>query len=446
MNTKIDYHYIFTGIANERRRVTLINHKRNKKHNIQIRVDDKQLLSRTYHQFTSITADLVDLATAISLSDRLLHRSEYIRTNIHITLPLRHPEIFSQSQTLKYLHDALYWFSGDYWSFTFELRSIPDRHTVLQQYMPINSHPFEVALWSGGLDSLAGLCNRLTEETTGTFTLFGTGSHEQMLNTQRHVAEMINEKFEKRTKLIQVTIRSNQTKGLMKNNRPRTRGFVFLLLGAVCAYLEGHTELNIYENGIGAINLPFSESAVGWDHLRPVHPISMVRMANLVSFILGIDFTYKNRFLFKTKAQMCKVFTQKNMDDLVVATYTCTKRYHEEGLPQCGFCAACLLRKQAMIIHDIKDTNYVFPNRRKKKAPNCEHLKAMLYQIDNLRDLLNRTDAWQHLLNCYPNLLDIIGESTGIKENDLLTLYTQYVQEWDSVGEVIMKDFSIDHN
>ena len=44
----------------------------------------------------------------------------------------------------------------------------------------------------------------------------------------------------------------------------RTRGFLFLTLGATVAITAGAKDLFVYENGIGAINLPVIKFSVDW--------------------------------------------------------------------------------------------------------------------------------------------------------------------------------------
>jgi hypothetical protein len=53
------------------------------------------------------------------------------------------------------------------------------------------------------------------------------------------------------------------------NDLFRARGLVFKLLGAVCAYLEKQQALYIYENGFGAINLPYRLSEKNMLHRYP---------------------------------------------------------------------------------------------------------------------------------------------------------------------------------
>src|SRR5205085_10815902 len=133
------------------------------------------------------------------------------------------------------------------------------------------------------------------------------------------------------------------------NRIPRSRGFVFLLLGAVCALLEGKDELFVYENGIGAINLNYGSPEVGLDQSRAVHPISLIEMSHLVSNTLDAPFAFHNPFLFTTKAQMCEVFNRLpeqflvQVNRLVSKTVSCDRRSRiPKELMQCGCCSSCL--------------------------------------------------------------------------------------------------------
>ena len=80
-----------------------------------------------------------------------------------------------------------------------------------------------------------------------------------------------------------------------------------MLLGSAYSYLRGHRVLHVYENGIGAINLPYRKSAVGLDHSRSVHPETLRRVGLLMTELIDENFKVRNPFLFHTKAEMMKL-------------------------------------------------------------------------------------------------------------------------------------------
>lgn len=414
-----------------------------------VAIDDYQLLRQ--NQVPAEISDLVDLAVAVHVADRISIRQEDFPCQIHIVLPVRHPEIFERPQIAEYLRDNLYWYTGDYWLFEFRHRTAHGRRAELQRCIfPKNSTDefIEVALWSGGLDSLAGLFTQLLSKSGKSYTLFGTGSNTIIHHTQQQTAQAIREKIFGCTKLIQVPIKPDETTDLPKNSSQHSRGFVFLLLGAACARAEKQSSLHIYENGIGAINLPFRASEVGLDHTRSVHPLSLLKMSELVSRLLDVSFTFNNPFLLWTKAQMCESLIQANAIDLIFDTITCDHLHREKPM-QCGLCSSCLLRRQALAVLGIEDkTRYVSTHGTHSPSLNDTHLQAMLYQVNKLKSILDEADPWRALSRRYPQLSDIVDQTatqyTATPEEmkkELLQLYGRYVREWDSVQHLVGREF-----
>jgi len=227
----------------------------------------------------------------------------------------------------------------------------------------------------------------------------------------------------------------------------RSRGFVFILLGVACAALLGQHSLDIYENGVGAINLPFTKAEVGLDHSRSVHPLSLHYMSELISSLFGVAFSIRNPFLFSTKAQMCNILSGDGATDFIFQTISCDHR-HRRKPSQCGYCSSCLLRRQALAAQGIADrTPYLvtaLSNSRRMLPDDSLHLRAMLSQVDDLRNLLSQIDPWESLSGNYPWLREIVDrtfETEGMTKEvlikRLLHLYECYVHEWDIARPII---------
>ncbi len=450
--SELDYVYRFDDIMQKQSLLQFANLRKNEQHDVYVKVNDSQLLLKRHHQMPAEIADLVDLAVTVYIADRLSIQENGISRNIHIILPVRHPEILNSSPVVEHLQEILYWYTSDHWSFEFTLRNRYGRPAELQMCMPLidsSNNPVEVALWSGGLDSLAGLQNRLLANPSMHYLLFGTGANNFVHYTQQRVAEAIGNKFPGCTTLIQLLVQLDETKNLPKSSSQRSRGFFFMLLGAICAYMEGQDTLHVYENGIGAINLPFRESEIGLDHSRAVHPLSLLYMSSLVSQLFGKSFSFKNPFLFQTKAQMCKVFTSLNTTDLVFYTFTCDRPRREQPM-QCGCCSSCLMRRQALAVLGIKDqTPYVvtsaYSQGRICQPSDGDHLRAMLDQVKSLRSLLNSATPWFSMSKKYTTLSEIVDRTAKQEGLDLekmkerlLQLYRRYVQEWDNEIQYIL--------
>ena len=449
-----NYTFTFDHIGEKLKKgqLRLIDHITNQTRSVRVAVDDYKLPFKHYQATPPLLADLTDLAAAVHIADRLSKNQKDLPRHILIRLPIRQSDILDKPLIHQKLQDLLYWFTEDEWSFEFLPYTKDGRSSELRPCLPlpqIAMYPTCVVLWSGGLDAFAGLYQQLKREQQINYTLFGTGGNDMIAHAQRCTAAAIEQLFPGRTKLVQLPLRLSESRTLRKSSSARSRGFVFMLLGAVCAYQEGQSILYVYENGIGAINLPFRASEVGLDHSRSVHPLSLHYMGELFSSILGEPFTFQNPFLFQTKAQMCRepLFTDA-AEVIFTSTISCDSRHRKRPI-QCGYCSSCLLRRQAIAVQGIADeTPYQITDTLfgKRKRSYGTHYYAMFEQVQTMRKLLASPEPWEGLTQQYKHgRLEDISEKMSKQEYDvkdqILHLYQTYVSEWESVKHIIGPEF-----
>ncbi|WP_341733982.1 7-cyano-7-deazaguanine synthase [Microcoleus sp. EPA2] len=441
-----DYTLHFEPILNSNGRVRFIDHSQGKELTVGINLDDKAFGYRVQAEFPAIIADIVDLAVAIHASDRLAPQNlREKKRRLFVVLPVRHPELLSAEPFRTKLEDLLEWATWSEWVFDFQARVAPERFVEQQLvFLSIVPQCCEVALWSGGLDALAGLYTRLRMYPEKSFVLFGSGSNNSVYARQGRVGKKVESIFPGRCHLFRVPIRFHDSDMQHKNKRSRARGVVFTLLGAACAYLMGQRVLCVYENGIGAINLPYRASAVGLDHSRSVHPLTLLMVSDVVSELLGEEFRVQNPFLFWTKAKMCKTLAEEGRNDLPSLTMSCDSPHRQQPI-QCGYCSSCLLRRQSLAANDLEDlTRYVVFHGKRPPKESSLHLAHMLVQVNTLRSLLNVSDErdlqWEALTREFSDLNDIVDRCAEVENllaidmrNRLIQLYQNYVSEWDTV-------------
>ncbi|MEM1173118.1 MAG: 7-cyano-7-deazaguanine synthase, partial [Cyanobacteria bacterium P01_H01_bin.35] len=349
---RCDYIFNFGPISNKNGTVQFIDRSKGKESKVDINVNDQDFAYGVRKKFPTIVADIVDLAVAIHASDRLApHNLDQNQRHLHVVLPVRHPELLNAELFLTKLKELLYWTTGSEWMFDFQKRKALGR-LVEKQFLekqlisPITPQESEVTLWSGGLDALAGLYTRLQMHPGKSFILCGSSSHNNVYSRQAKVAQSVQSIFPNRCYPRRVRILFNNSKEHHKNKLSRGRGVVFTLLGAACAYLMGSQVLSVYENGVGAINLPYSASSIGLDHSRNVHPLTLLMVSDVISELLGEKFQVKNPFLFWTKGEMCQALAKDNRIDLPPITMSCDSPHRQQPI-QCGYCSSCILRKQS---------------------------------------------------------------------------------------------------
>jgi len=422
---------------------------------VRVNIDDRNLKHRIQQEFPPVIADVIDLAVAIHASDRLTIQDPHQpQIQLKVVLPVRHPEILNKSTMNQQLCQLLYWATGKKWVFEFERRRQPGR-SIENQPLLCSSDPDvdEVSLWSGGLDALAGLYDRLKQSPAKSFALFGSGSNTNTHKRQQKIFYSLQHLFPNRLDLCRIPIRFDQSSHLEMNSS-RARGIVFMLLGSAYSYLRGLRVLHVYENVIGAINLPYRKSAVGLDHSRSVHPETLLGVGLLMTELIGENFKVHNPFLFHTKAEMMKSLAEDARIDLASQTSSCDSPHRKsQQPPQCGYCSSCILRKQALAASQLEDkTSYIVPHGNPPGKDIRLHLENMLAQVAALRVHLKpfdqRADQWRALSNRFPELNDIV-DRTHTEENitlpemrhQLIRLFQAYVSEWDLVQPSLSEQF-----
>ena len=445
--TEFDYTFAFVPIQNKSTQVTLLTHREDKRDYFTISIDDSALSINGLPTVPSICADLLDLAIAIHVADRLIRRQKDVSLSFQVVLPVRNYDVFVRSNVCNLLSEVLDWYTNDLWHFEFSKREALGRNVEVQSQLPwenLSSKNVEVALWSGGLDSLSGLYTRLLTNLEPHHFLVGTGSNSNVHKRQKQIADVISQSFSSRITLVQIPYHWHNTPLPEKNFHQRTRGLVFMLIGAACAYHIGSNSLFIYENGIGAINLPYSKAQVGIDQAKSVHPLSLLRVSELLSSILDSPFQVTNPFWLWTKAQMVESLISNEGKKLIPLSSSCDRIHRlEDGITQCGVCTSCLLRRQSLCASGIDDQT-IYDNKFKDK--NDSHLTAMLHQVNRIRMLLKETNPWVSLSKEYYDLDDIVDQISSKTNQEpsylrmqIIQLYSKYVDEWNLFEKFIEK-------
>lgn len=446
---QLEYVYQFEALGDELSYVILDDFKTGQRNRLKVKVLDKQLLFCSQKRVPAEIADLIDLATAVYTADRLcVTQQRNTPRYIRIILPVRHPDTLNQTKIVKKLHELLHWFTNDQWFFQFVQRQqigrLPERQYC---FLTEEDTKKEICLWSGGLDSLAGLYTRIKENTSDRYILIGTGGNHYIQNVQKKIAAKVKQNVSKHVDYIPIPIRLAETDGISKNSRPRSRGFIFMLMGAAAALLNEQTILHIYENGVGAINLNYREVEIGLDNSRAVHPVSMIGVGELISNLFDIHFEFRNPFLFWTKTQMCSALIEDKLTDLMFSTVTCDRR-QRKAIMQCGLCSSCLLRQQSLLAAGVEDkTKYLIDSPAiTVKTFDQSYFRAMIYQLDDLERITNSPTPWYNLERQYSGLLEVVARYSKYYqldklyvEQELVDLYRTYVEEWRRVQNIIQR-------
>jgi 7-cyano-7-deazaguanine synthase in queuosine biosynthesis len=420
---------------------------------------DYRIADSFERRLSPLSADWLDVALASYLADRLSPRAGLIRSRkvpnwkrvMRLKIPVRRLEIWKRPEVIKSLSNLLEFFTDDVWQIDFVQREAPGRLSERQDYLFSEAFqkPLTVALFSGGLDSFCGAAQGVSEYRDHSFVFVSGVTNSRQRFEQREQIKAIQRETGCHVGHLVVPFGLKREgkgyRGRDQEPSQRTRGFLFLTLGAVAALTAGASELTIFENGIGAINLPYDASQIGAANTRAVHPLALLRMGNFVRTLRGDEFLFKSPFLFQTKGEMCRHPVVQSLSAYIPRTFSCDGfPVQTKSKPQCGSCTSCLLRRLSLqsaglAASDPSDqyvANLLAPDSRASEK-QLRHLRVMEWQYQKIKQYLDSDSPWLKLISEFPELQSISvalsrhsRESEEKTQRSILKLYSQYVDEW----------------
>ncbi len=422
-------------------------------------INDERIADSFGKTLSPLSSDWVDVALATYLADRLsprvgLNPSRKFRNwrrVIHLKIPVRRPDVWKRPEVKNALTNLLSFLTDDFWRISFVNRRSMGRQAENNQYLFSNKprKPIHVALFSGGLDSFCGAAIEMAQSPRASFVFVSAVSNSTQRFAQRGQMKAITREFKPkdvRHVAIPFGVRwhGKKARGAGEEPSQRGRGFLFLTLGAVTAIACGASELSVYENGIGAINLPYDASQLSAASTKAVHPVALLKMSDFITALRGRKFSVRSPFVYRTKGDMCNEPAVQRVSDYLRLTFSCDGfPVQVKNKPQCGSCASCLLRRLSLHAADLMKfdpgSGYMADLVAGKASDRrLRYLRVMDWQYQKIKRLLNSESPWVSLTIEFPDLKGISAELSKrghVTESDvqhsILGLYSRYVEEWD---------------
>lgn len=405
-------------------------------------------------------ADLVDVAMAVYSADRLIRRRPTgvdpfelcWKRRLSLEIPVRVPKRWHRPEVGQALQNCLEFLTEDDWDFKFVQRKSKGRSSERQlfAFTSEQAEPVQVALFSGGLDSLAGLAASLTEASAGSLVLVSGSTHPRLSTVLNTLFGEFRRSRVRNCVSMVLPLKLEQAKAHYNLNEKsqRSRGFLYGTLGAVSALMGGGREVLIYENGIGSINLPYSPAQFGTHSTRSTNPVALVYLGHFVRLFVGEAIEFRLPNLMATKSEMCKVLKKSPLRRMITLSVTCDSfPLRRKRAAQCGVCTSCLLRRQALwaagleaedpgdlYFYDVMAPPANFQDKR------WHPLRDMLGQVDTFKRALATTRPWDALVGEFPMLQRVAwsleegtqGGSSNDSQRHLMSLIDRYCAEWEA--------------
>lgn len=248
---------------------------------------------------------------------------------------------------------------------------------------------------------------------------------------------------------IQIPFGLRRSPSQFQENSQRTRAVAFLAFGAVTAMQAEVETVSVYENGLGALNLPLNATQLGISNYRGVHPVTLALAGKLFGLVLGRNVRFENPFFYWTKGEMCEGIEGSKFRRAIAATVSCDRFPRRAFHPQCGYCTSCVLRRMSLKVAGLAkfdpSANYAVdiwaPGKR---LPRDElfGFQVMRDQAAQFASCLDQPDPWRSIVSTYPEIITTQSrlriESGGPNQfrPNLLRLLSRYSSEWAALNEL----------
>jgi len=342
--------------------------------NITLRLED--VSKRLVANVPDLLIDLVEIATYVYCADQATGRggeaqagmgSDW-RRSFRFIIPVRRPDHWNHPKVLGALCDAVSFLSEDDYEFEFVKATDP---TELANYFELTEDwgsfkADEVVLFSGGLDSLSGAIEELSDGRKNV-VLVSHRSSPKIFGYQRLLVEELKRRFPKRLMHVPVLV-TRRGPLPVREYTQRSRSFLYAALACAVAQLFANNKIRFFENGVVSINLPIAEQVVGARATRTTHPLVLELFRKFFGAAIGARFEVENPFVWKTKAEVIRSIVDHGCGTLIKHTVSCTRSYDITRLhTHCGCCSQCLDRRFGVIA-----------------AGAAEHDPAEMYKIELL--------------------------------------------------------------
>jgi 7-cyano-7-deazaguanine synthase in queuosine biosynthesis len=413
-------------------------------------VNDDSVAKLLGNTLPAILADLVEVAASIYTADRIAVRPirapENWRREFCLKIGVRCISDWKLAEVIEELKSLLLFLTGDSWNLQFSERRGGLRSSESQGHLihSESNQPTRVSLFSGGLDALAGTIGHIEHCPEDQLVCVSVSSnHRQEHHQVRQIAHLRN-RYGRTITHIRVACSLESGSEIAQEPTRRTRGMLFLILGAVSALNCGVNRLFIYENGIGAINLPYERVPLGVPNSRAVHPATLNLVSKFLQTVTGQQFSIENRCVFQTKAEMCQHPGVEGLASTIAETFSCDGfPVQRSQRPQCGVCTSCILRRMSLYgagLRSVDTTGYgcdLYDTNQRINPQRIRGLAAMDWQVARLADGLHF--GWEGLMREFPEVREpcMASSCSGYGsfeavQQQLVGLYQRHVQEWNA--------------
>jgi hypothetical protein len=360
-----------------------------KEHNVNIELP--HLIKQVNCYFPPRIKDLLEIAGYIYAADRMTKRGQPSQVEYHswsrefqFFIKVRDHKFWKKKTVVENLSNLLTFVSGDLsYNFTFIEGGKDTGQGNLFDDEKISLDKKEnsaVALFSGGLDSLAGALDLLNNTNQNLILISHLSNNFAVTKIQKNIFNLLDKDFPGRLQRFPFTCSLHGERAVEETQR--TRIFLYTAIAYSLMSLAEEKTIYVFENGITSINFPKRQDMMNARASRTTHPQTIYLLEQFFTSISATSVKVKHPFFTVTKTDIFEKIKKYDKLGYLNSTITCTKTFNiskkESPSMHCGECSQCIDRRFASFSSSVEDFD-------------------VIYDTDILKDSMKDDEGFTHL-------------------------------------------------
>ncbi|MER6080515.1 7-cyano-7-deazaguanine synthase [Streptomyces sp. NPDC001833] len=302
--------------------------------------------------------DLFRVARAAFIADKYVRRTraqDRWTRRISLAVPVTEHERWQSAAVRTHITALLQILTGDLWDVDF--RPLTGHHVEEAMVSADDPRASEVALFSGGLDSLSWAATRSRVDDSRPLLLV-MFREIGLLRLQQRVYKAVERLDGPRPVML---LPMSQTpagdgSGLRLETSSRTRGLLYAAGAIRAATAHGVGTVHIPENGQLALNPPLTPARSAACSTRSVHPRALRSLNALVAAVADAGSVVRvvNPLAWLTKGEVCRAardagLTSSDLESTLSCGKPPARRSGGPPIANCGVCFPCLVRRSGLL-------------------------------------------------------------------------------------------------
>lgn len=373
-----------------------------------INIDLPHLIKQVNCHFPSRIKDLLEIAGYVYAADRMTKRGQPISLEyhgwsrkFHFYIKVRDHSFWQKKSVKDALSKLLTFTTGDLsYEFTFikggkdigQINLFDDPSITLNK-----KENTSIALFSGGLDSLAGALEILSTTDYNLILVSHHSNNFAVTQIQKNIYNLLSNDFPNRIQRFPFTCSLSGERAVEETQRSRI--FLYTSIAFSLMTLAKEKTINVFENGMTSMNFPKRQDMMNARSSRTTHPQTIALLEVFFNTISSEKIKVEQPFFEITKAEVVEKIQKYGKLNYLNSTITCTKTFNiskkTSPASHCGICSQCIDRRFATLTAGVEDYDAI-------------------YDTDILQDSIEDNEGYTHLCD-YITMAKNFSEMTAMQ-------------------------------